>query len=39
MNPNIRAIIADDETYLSRYLADALRSVWRSEERRGGKEC
>lgn len=28
MNPNIRAIIADDETYLSRYLADALRSVW-----------
>lgn len=28
MNPPIRAIIADDETYLSRYLADALRDAW-----------
>jgi DNA-binding LytR/AlgR family response regulator len=28
MNPPIRAIIADDETYLSRYLADALRATW-----------
>ncbi len=28
MNTPIRAIIADDETYLSRYLADALRVAW-----------
>lgn len=28
MNTSIRAIIADDETYLSRYLADALRNAW-----------
>ena len=28
MKPTTRAIIADDETYLSRYLADALRNVW-----------
>ncbi len=28
MNNPIRAIIADDETYLSRYLADELRTVW-----------
>ncbi len=28
MNAPIRAIIADDETYLARYLADALRAAW-----------
>lgn len=28
MSSPIRAIIADDETYLSRYLADALRAAW-----------
>jgi DNA-binding LytR/AlgR family response regulator len=28
MNTPIRAVIADDETYLSRYLADALRTAW-----------
>jgi DNA-binding LytR/AlgR family response regulator len=28
MKTPIRAIIADDETYLSRYLADALRAAW-----------
>jgi DNA-binding LytR/AlgR family response regulator len=28
MNTSIRAVIADDETYLSRYLADALRAAW-----------
>jgi DNA-binding LytR/AlgR family response regulator len=28
MNPPIRAIVADDETYLSRYLTDALRTAW-----------
>ncbi len=28
MNTPIRAIIADDETYLSRYLTDALRVAW-----------
>ncbi len=28
MNAPIRAIIADDETYLARYLTDALRAAW-----------
>jgi DNA-binding LytR/AlgR family response regulator len=28
MSSPIRAVIADDETYLSRYLADALRAAW-----------
>ena len=28
MNSPVRAVIADDETYLSRFLADALRAAW-----------
>ena len=28
MKPITRAIIADDETYLSRYLGDALHNIW-----------